>query len=143
MTKRSDVDANARAHEYVKDLVSMNPNKDYGDYQNEVWGRIEGDYALIIKSVFDRELSAQGFNSAAYLSWAKRMGLLQASGGENETRNTKRCRITGSAVHCVCVRVSEPEATISTINPLLQLCKVSKPEVPTVPNLFPRKTQTA
>ena len=121
MTKRSDVDANARAHEYVKDLVSMNPNKfkanDYGDYQNEVWGRIEGDYALIIKSVFDRELSAQGFNSAAYLSWAKRMGLLQASGGENETRNTKRCRITGSAVHCVCVRVSEPEATISTINP--------------------------
>jgi len=119
MTKRSEVDVNVRAHEYIKDLISMNPNKfkpnDYGDYQNEVWGRIDGDYALIIKSVFDREMSAKGFNAAAFLSWAKRFGMLQTSDGEGEARSTKRCRILGNVVHCVCVRISEPETPTSTV----------------------------
>jgi uncharacterized protein (DUF927 family) len=111
MTKKEDVNVNARAYDYVMELIARNPNKfkrnEYGDYQGEVWGKIDGDKAFIIKSVFDRELTTAGFNSTAFLAWANRDGLLTTDKG----RRTKNSRISGGGVvNCVCISTNrKPE----------------------------------
>lgn len=113
MTKKKEVNVNNRALEFVYELVERNPNKfkpnEYGDYQGEVWGKIDDDFIFIIKSVFDREMGNAGFNSTAFLAWAKRKDIIITDNG----KRTKKARITGSATNCVCIRKNldefEPE----------------------------------
>lgn len=103
MTKKDEVNVNTRSYEYILELVARNPNKfktnDFGEYQGEVWGKIDGDNIYIIKSVFDREMQAAGFNSTAFLSWAKRMDLLVC----DANKRTKKARITNGTTNCVCI----------------------------------------
>lgn len=105
MTKKDDVCVNSRAYEYIQELIGRNPNKfranDFGDYPGELWGKIETNEVYIIKSVFDREMSLAGFNSTAFLSWAKRNNLLLC----DKNKRTKKTRVTpgGSALNCVCI----------------------------------------
>lgn len=104
MTKKKEVNVNYRALEFVYELVERNPNKfkanDFGEYQGEVWGKQEETCIYIIKSVFDRELGNGGFNSTAFLAWAKRNGVTITDNG----KRTKKARITGSATNCVCIK---------------------------------------
>lgn len=104
MTKKKEVNVNNRALEFVYELVERNPNKfkpnEYGDYQGEVWGKIDDDFIFIIKSVFDREMVNAGFNSTAFLAWAKRNDIIITDNG----KRTKKARITGSSTNCVCIR---------------------------------------
>lgn len=109
MTKKQEVNVHTRAYDYIMELVARNPNKfvanEYGNYQGEVWGKIEADNIYIIKSVFDREMSLQGYNSTAFLAWAKRFGYLLT----NKERRTIVARIAGNPTNCVCiVKKSEP-----------------------------------
>lgn len=103
MTKKDDVNVNSRAYDYILELVARNPNKfktnDFGDYQGEAWGKIEPEHIYIIKSVFDREMSLAGYNSTAFLSYAKRLGLLLC----DPDKRTKKARITNSPTNCVCI----------------------------------------
>ena len=104
MAKKKEVNVNNRALEFVYELVERNPNKfkpnEYGDYQGEVWGKIDDDFIFIIKSVFDREMVNAGFNSTAFLAWAKRNDIIITDNG----KRTKKARITGSSTNCVCIR---------------------------------------
>lgn len=104
MTKKKEVNVNYRALEFVYELVERNPNKfkanDFGEYQGEVWGKQEVDCIYIIKSVFDREMGNGGFNSTAFLAWAKRNDVIITDNG----KRTKKARITGSATNCVCIK---------------------------------------
>lgn len=115
LTDRDTVNSNLRAEEYIFELVARNPNKfttnNFGEYSSEVWGVIDCDCIYIIKSVFDREMKAAGFNAQAYLSWANRTGKIIADKDGN--RNTKRKRIPGAGnVHCVCIiKPEESEET--------------------------------
>ena len=113
MTKKKEVNVNYRALEFVYELVERNPNKfkanDFGEYQGEVWGKQEVDCIYIIKSVFDREMGNGGYNSTAFLSWAKRNGVTYTDNG----KRTKKARITGSATNCVCIRKNLSEEMIS------------------------------
>lgn len=103
MTKKTEVNVNTRAYDYILELVARNPNKFYpnenGDYQGEVWGKVADDKIYIIKSVFDRELQSAGFNSTAFLAWAKRMELLATA----KDRRTISARIGGTVTTCVCI----------------------------------------
>ncbi len=109
MTKKNDVNVNLRAYDYILELVASNPNKfvvsGLGNYQGEVWGKIDRDNIYIIKSVFDREMSAQGFNATAFLAWAKRMSLLVT----DTDRKTKRARVAGSLANCICILDKQEE----------------------------------
>ena len=113
MTKKKEVNVNYRALEFVYELVERNPNKfkanDFGEYQGEVWGKQEVDCIYIIKSVFDREMGNGGYNSTAFLSWAKRNGVTYTDNG----KRTKKARITGSATNCVCIRKNLSEEMIA------------------------------
>lgn len=108
LTKKEDINANARATEYIFELIGRNPmhfrTNEFGEYRSEVWGKVETDCVYIIKSVFDREMSLAGFNSTSFLSWAKRSGYLVCDKDGN--RNTKKTRIGGSLVNTVCILLS-------------------------------------
>lgn len=104
MAKKKEVNVNNRALEFIYELVERNPNRfrpnDFGEYQGEVWGKQEDDCIYIIKSVFDREMGNGGFNSTAFLAWAKRNDVIITDNG----KRTKKARITGSATNCVCIK---------------------------------------
>ena len=104
MAKKKEVNVNNRALEFIYELVERNPNRfkanDFGEYQGEVWGKTEENCIYIIKSVFDREMGDGGFNSTAFLAWAKRNDIIITDNG----KRTKKARITGSATNCVCIK---------------------------------------
>ena len=104
MTKKKEVNVNNRALEFIYELVERNPNRfrpnEFGEYQGEVWGKSEESCIYIIKSVFDREMGNGGFNSTAFLAWAKRNDIIITDNG----KRTKKARITGSATNCVCIK---------------------------------------
>ena len=104
MAKKKEVNVNCRALEFIYELVERNPNRfkanEFGEYQGEVWGKQEMDCIYIIKSVFDREMGNGGFNSTAFLAWAKRNDVIITDNG----KRTKKARITGSATNCVCIK---------------------------------------
>lgn len=107
MTKKAEVNVNQRALEFVYELAERNPNRfkanEFGDYQGEVWGKKEDDCIYFIKSVFDREMANGGFNSTAFLAWAKRMGYVDT----DKNKRTKKARILGGIVNTVCVKTEK------------------------------------
>ena len=112
MTKKESVDVNSRAYEFIFELVTRNLNhfktNDFGEYQGEIWGKIDQTEIYIIKSVFDREMKNNGFNSTAFLAWAKRKGYLSTA----KDKRTKVTRIAGTVTNCVCIR--KPETPLYT-----------------------------
>lgn len=116
MTKKAEVNVNQRALEYVYELAERNPNRfkanEFGDYQGEVWGKKEDDCIYFIKSVFDREMANAGFNSTAFLAWAKRMGYIDSDPG----RRTKKAWILGGSVNTVCVKKDDNTIEMSKID---------------------------
>lgn len=109
MTKKEEVNVQARTLEYVRELVGRNPSHfrpdSNGDYRTEVWGKIDDKKVYIIKSVFDRELKDAGFNAVSFLSWAKRKGILECA----PERRTKQVRIAGTTVRAVCLNIENAE----------------------------------
>lgn len=106
MTKKQEVDVQARTLEWIMELVGSNPlhfrPDSNGDYRTEVWGKIDGKKIYFIKSIFDRQVKDGGFNAVSFLSWAKRKGILDC---END-RRTKKARIAGTTVNTVCLDTS-------------------------------------
>jgi uncharacterized protein (DUF927 family) len=101
MTKKSEVDVNARAYDAIVEMVESNLNSHFD--QNgfgEVWGKVDTNYYYIIKSIFDREMQNRGFNAPAFLAWAKKNNLLSCEAN----RSNKKIRIVGNLVNCVCIK---------------------------------------
>ena len=109
MTKKEEVNVNVRTLEFVHELVGRNPmhfkSNDYGEYKTEVWGKIDDDRVYIIKSVFDRELKIEGYNSSSFLAWAKREKLIEC---DKDGRRTKKAVVAGATVNTVCI-IRNPE----------------------------------
>jgi uncharacterized protein (DUF927 family) len=110
MTKKDDVNVNKRAYEFVLEMVTRNLNhfktNDFREYQGEIWGKIEQNEIYIIKSVFDREMKNNGYNSTAFLAWAKRLDLIVTA----KDKRTKVYRIAGAVTNCVCIK--KPKETL-------------------------------
>lgn len=104
LTNKSEVDANARALNWIYDFVAANSNHFNAESANtEVWGEIVGTHIYIIKSIFDDKMKAAGFNPQSFLSWAHRRSILATDAASD--RKTKNKRIKGSGVvsRCVCI----------------------------------------
>ena len=101
LTDKSDVDANARALDWLMDFAASNQQRfDPEDDHGETWGVIRDGYICIIKSVFDREMMNEGFNPSSFVSWAKRQGLLDSEAG----RITKKKLIGNMHPRCICIK---------------------------------------
>ena len=105
LTKKDDINANKRALEYIFELVGRNPAhfkpNEFGEYKTEIWGKTDEDSIYIVKSVFDREMSFAGYNSASFLSWAKRTGILVCD--KDRSRRTKKAKIGDTILNTVCI----------------------------------------
>lgn len=116
MAKKKEVNVNCRALEFIYELVERNPNRfkanEFGEYQGEVWGKKEDDCIYFIKSVFDREMANGGFNSTAFLAWAKRMGYIDT----DRNKRTKKARILGGIVNTVCVKTEKQPIELPEID---------------------------
>lgn len=107
----ASADVNRRAYDWLMDTISANPSR-FSDQDNngEYWGTIEDDHAYIIKSIFDRIMQDEGYNSVGFLKWAKSQRLLKTEGGKQE-RMTKNKRLPGGKIpaRCVCIRMPDEE----------------------------------
>lgn len=113
ITSSSAANANISALDYIYDLVARNPGKfqpnEAGTYQGECWGKFDGSYIYIIKSILDRELGSAGFNARAFLSWAARQycdngqPLILASNEDGWNRKARRVRINGTLSRVICI----------------------------------------
>lgn len=116
LVTNDQADANKRAYHWILDVVASNPARftPVGEdtYVGECWGCIEEDKGRvwIIKSVFDRLMSQEGYSSESFLSWGKRTRMIETSSG----RNVKRKRIHGLALPawCVCLVAQLGEETV-------------------------------
>lgn len=122
LTKKDEINANTRALEYIFELVGRNPAHfkptEFGEYKTEIWGKVDEDNIYIVKSVFDREMSLAGYNSASFLSWAKRTGILICD--KDGKRRTRKARIGDTVLNTVCISktiyISEPsEDDVTTL----------------------------
>lgn len=103
LVTNKDMDVNAKAIDYLMNVVAQHPNQFKsvgGEYKGEAWGVDTGDEIRIIKTVFDRILQEQGYNSTVVLSYAKKKGILVTDGN----RNTKKCSFGGRKLNCVVIK---------------------------------------
>lgn len=109
-----EVDIGQRAYDYICDTVSANANRFSSiDQAGEIWGKLAGNEAYIIRSVFERICEEGGFSSRATLSWMTRNKIIRQSYNSRRNRNepTVASKLPGvsGAVRCVVMRLPEPE----------------------------------
>lgn len=112
LVTQEKADTNGRAYEWLCDWVTANPARfvpSEGAYSGECWGclEVEGGVAVracIIKSVFDRAMTGEGFNPASFLSWAAKTGRVETAQG----RHSKTKRIPGIKTPARCVVLNLP-----------------------------------
>jgi len=114
LQSEATTDVNQRAYEWLMDMVSINSARfSTSDNNGEVWGVVEEaeKRVYIIKSVFDRIMQEEGYNSTGFLSWAKGKKLLRTEDG----RTTVKKRCGGSAVppRCVCISMDPAEKPLT------------------------------
>ena len=106
LVTKADVDLNRRCYEFLCDFVIANYakfNSENDNYTGEVYGDARSDYVFFIKSIFDRILTENGYNSRAFLSWAAKSGLIKRAKG----RNTIMHRMPNSKSLCSCVALKQ------------------------------------
>ena len=107
LKNRGEVSEHERAYTYIKDTIAGNVFRFNNDPDKNVeqWGSfVEGDqYVAIIGKQFDRIMKDAGFNTRAFLSWAKKNGLIQT---DKEGKNTVLKRICGMRTRCVVIDVT-------------------------------------
>lgn len=109
MLSKASVSVNARATAYLYDAIGANDNRfKHSDndevIMGEIWGKIdeENNKICLIKATFDKIMSAGGFNGEAWLSFAKRSGLLLKN---SHGRYSTTARISSTPVRCICIPV--------------------------------------
>lgn len=106
LQSKAAVSAGERGYRYMCDWVSQNASRlKEGNDTGDTFGVIDGDYAYIIRSVFQKAVDEAGFSSAALLSYLKQSGLILTRG----RRNTRGKRINGVLTECVTMRIGMDE----------------------------------
>lgn len=103
LSTKKDVSVNDRAFRWLTDWIAQNKSKfDESSFATDTWGKFETGTVYILRNVFDRACSDNGFNSASFLSWLKRNDLIET----DKTGNTKSTRINSVRCHCVAVNLA-------------------------------------
>lgn len=116
LTTKDAVDVQARCYEYIMGALGENQqsfiikDKDGHDIMpsNRVMGIIDQrknvvNACYIVKTAFDRMLIEAGYSPTAFLSWAKRKGLLVIDRDGSNTNHRCTCRKTIDKVRVICV----------------------------------------
>ena len=99
------VSAGERGYQYVCDWVSQNRNKFADEAPGEIYGTIFAGVAYIIRSVFSKAVSDQGFDEKALLSWLRTNKLIRT----RPQSYTITKRFGGIVSQCVALKLPEGE----------------------------------
>ncbi len=102
-------DVNRRAFGWLIDWIAANPmrfrHNDFGDWTGECWGMHDTEHIYIIGSVLNAKMNEAGYNPTAFLSWARREGVIE--GGTGKDKNGKNKRISGQVCRCIWIKRSK------------------------------------
>ena len=88
------------AYEFLRRWVSDNEDKLNRYTSTEVYGDLQHDFVYILRNVFDRVLTEEGYDPKSILSVLRRNGLLLTKG----RGFTRQLRIKGEPMHCVVLK---------------------------------------
>lgn len=112
LVTKAEADKQRRCYEWLMGFIAANDVKFHPDEKPpECWGTIVGDVVYFIRSKFDEHLKRAGYSSGAFLTWAKRYGVIETEPGDTNSGNkrlTVRKCINGSRVPCVAL-IRQPE----------------------------------
>ena len=101
LVDRTELSENERCYRYLLDQVAMNSFRFTDDCQTEKWGTVDGDYAVIYPTVFERLCRAEGYSKKSFISWAGKKGIVQV-----DTKGyPKQRKIDGKNVRAVSLRL--------------------------------------
>ncbi len=104
LADKQTVSVGQRAYQFLCSWVTQNTFKLCGSSENtEVYGKLEGNFACIIRDKFDEILVDAGYSPKAILSYLKCNGLIDTA----QKGFTKLKRINKMPIHCVVLRVQE------------------------------------
>ena len=110
LSTKKQVSPNERALEFLYDYISINQNRfdvnKYGDYQGEIWGMYDERFTYIIQTQFSRIMREEGYNPTAFLSWAKRNGIIVC----DRERYAKNKKISGKTCRCIWLKNMQEES---------------------------------
>lgn len=105
---KAETDVNQRCYDWLIDTIGGNMshfNQGKGDTSSiEAWGDIDEDKsrAYIIKTVFERIMTDEGYSSAGFLNWGKGKSLVFPDRDGKHYAIQKRLK-NGALVRCVCL----------------------------------------
>lgn len=103
LSTHSEVSASNRAYDWLQDWIAQNAKMFDENRENGTWGKIEVGRVKIIRTVFNKECAAAGFNPKTVLSNLKQRNLIETEG----KGFTKRTRICGQKCQCVVLKTDD------------------------------------
>ena len=107
LKNRGEVSEHERAYTYIKDTIAGNHFRfdNDPDVHVEQWGAfLKGDKEVaIIGKQFERILKEAGFNTRAFLSWARKNNLVQI---DSQGKSSVNRRINGISTRCVVLDIT-------------------------------------
>ena len=105
LADKQTVSVGQRAYQFLCSWVTQNTFKLCGSSENtEVYGKLEGNFACIIRDKFDEILVDAGYSPKAILSYLKCNGLIDAYEKKGYTKTKK---INNLSTSCVVLRIQE------------------------------------
>ena len=117
LVDRQMLSENERCYEYIMGEIAINANKfgvnSFGDWPSEIWGVMDGEYAVILNNVLERICRSGGYSYKGFLNWAAKKGILQpASNG----KNTRTKRINGTPSRCVYLKQKQMDEDLPELD---------------------------
>lgn len=117
LKNRGEISEHKRAYQYIKETIVANLYRFNGndDEKTEQWGvfRPNDEYAIIIGNRFDKIVKEAGFQTKAFLSWAKKNNLVETDSKGNTKIQTK---INGCNVRCVKLNMNAEDAEFMPVD---------------------------
>ncbi len=117
LASKTAVSINERAYDYLTDYVNIHhanfESNSSMEYVTETWGMFSANEktgkreVFIIKTMFDKIMRQEGYNSVAFLSWAKDTGHIRVANSSRQKgnkRSTIQKRFNSCVINtCVCL----------------------------------------
>lgn len=105
LKNKQDVEIGQRGYDYLCDWVTMNEVK-FEDNATERFGKIDGSYTYIIRTVYNREMENAGFDGKAVLAWMDSQHLIKRSSDGKHLSVTSRIGEKAGPVRCIVVKTT-------------------------------------
>lgn len=117
LKNRGEVSEHKRAYQYIRETIVANMFRFENDPDKNIeqWGVFLNNdrYASIIGNRFDKILKEAGFQTKAFLSWAKKQKIVKTDASGNAKIQTK---INGRNVRCVQLDMEYEDAEFSALD---------------------------